>query len=62
MFTHENFEGCTDQELETLNRALTYLLADYSPECADYDEHVKRFSDKIVNNIIDGFTFDDLIR
>lgn len=62
MFTQDNTEGYTAAELETLNRALAYLLADYSPELPDYEQHVKRFSDRINNNVIDGFTFEDLIR
>lgn len=62
MFTQDNTEGYTAAELEILNRALAYFLADYSPEDPDYEQHVKRFSDRINNNVIDGFTFEDLIR
>jgi hypothetical protein len=47
MFTQQNTDGYTDQELDALNAELVERLADLDPGSDDYQQAEKEFHDEV---------------
>jgi hypothetical protein len=47
MFTQQNTEGYTDQELDALNAELEERLADLDPSSDEYQQTEKAFYDEV---------------
>lgn len=62
MFTTDNTEGFTVNDLAVMNEALDSLMAEYEEGTDDYVQMEKHFSDKISDAFADGDSPEDVVR
>lgn len=61
-FTMDNYEGCTQDELNLLNTVWEELLNEWEadPEDRDYEQDQKNAGDWVSNSYCEGMTLDEL--